>query len=95
MKHASKIEKALKDRIPGIDLGSTISSESQAVKIFGLVPTNSEMRLKMFYWLGFGMIGVVFLTLLLATQNKPTTITPAITTSQNVQPGVKTDTERK
>ncbi|KAB1108349.1 HAD hydrolase-like protein [Neorhizobium galegae] len=91
VKHAGKIEKAFKDRIPSIDLGSTISSESQAVKIFGLVPTNSEMRLKMFYWLGFGMIGVVFLTLLLATQNKPTTITTATTTSQNAQPGGKTE----
>ncbi|MGV1760814.1 HAD family hydrolase [Rhizobium sp. A22-96] len=91
VKHASKIEKTFKDRIPGIDLGNTISEESRAVKIFGIFPTNSENRLKMFYCLGFVMIGVVFLTLLLATQAKPATATPASTTSQSAAPGAKTE----
>lgn len=56
--HATNLEKALKDRFPGIALGETISARSGAVKVFG-VTMNSIRRLNTFYGLGLAMLIVV------------------------------------
>ena len=71
VKHAAKIEAAYGDKVPGIALGTTISEVSKNVRIFGWFEANSERRLRWFYYLGFCMIGIVFLTLLVASSNKP------------------------
>jgi hypothetical protein len=67
VKHASIIESEYSERIPGIGLGNTISSVSQNVRILGFT-TNSEIRLNLFYILGFIMIGILFLTLFFIAQ---------------------------
>lgn len=70
VKHASLIEKKYSDKIPFIGLGGTISEVSGSVKIWG-VTMNSDKRLTNFYRLGFGMLAVIFVSLLFATPNRP------------------------
>lgn len=85
--HASKIEDALKDKVPGITLGQTISDVSGKVKIFG-VAMNSDKRLTNFYRLGYVTLAVVFIALFFATpkRNAP----PAIQSVPPGQTGVQT-----
>lgn len=93
VKHAGKIEDQLKDRLPGITLGKTISEVSGGVKIFG-VTMNSDRRLTNFYILGFLMLAVVFVSLVFARPNRaPIGTVPvpgaSATTQQQAQPDNK------
>lgn len=65
VKHAAKIEDLYRERIPGIDLGSTISESSGAVK-FLCVKMNSDRRLTTFYGVGLAILIVIFCALLFA-----------------------------
>ena len=67
--HSIKIENKYGDKIPGIDLGKTISEASSNVKIFGW-RVNSSRRLELFYGLGLVMLCVIFFFLLWATPRK-------------------------
>lgn len=67
--HAAKIEAELKDKVPDIALGGTISEVSGDVRILGM-KMNSNRRLNSFYLLGFMMLAVVFMTLVFATPNR-------------------------
>ncbi|WP_145979693.1 hypothetical protein [Chelatococcus daeguensis] len=80
VKHASKIEEEYKSMLPGIDLGGTISSESQNVRMFWVFETNSQRRLKIFYGLGFLMLAVIFVVLLFAQKQVAETPATAATT---------------
>lgn len=60
--HASKIETELKNEVPDISLGQTISQVSGGVRILG-VKMNSTRRLSTFYILGFVMLGILFAAL--------------------------------
>lgn len=71
--HAAKIEDAYKDRVPGIDLGKTISETSSKVEVFG-IRMNSDARLRNFYILGFVMLAVIFACLLFATPTRTATV---------------------
>lgn len=61
--HGSKIEADLKNEVPDISLGQTISEVSGKVRIFR-VTMNSSQRLMAFYVLGFFMLCTLFGTLL-------------------------------
>jgi hypothetical protein len=81
VQHAGKIEEAYNDKIPGIGLGGTISEESQSVRMFGIIKTNSQWRLMIFYGLGFLMLALIFVALLFA-QKQAAGTPAAVTTTQ-------------
>lgn len=72
--HASKIEAELKNEVPDISLGQTISEVSGRVRILGF-KMNSNRRLSIFYILGFVMLGILFAALFFS---KPVTSGPPI-----------------
>lgn len=69
--HAGKIEATYEGKIPGIGLGRTISEVSGKVRILGFT-MNSNRRLAWFYVLGYLMLGVILMTLILATPSQHT-----------------------
>ena len=71
VQHSASIESRYGAKIPGIGLGTTISSVSGNVKIFGF-KVNSNRRLELFYAGGMVMLVIIFVTLLAShSTNKP------------------------
>jgi len=88
VRHAAKIETRLKDKVPDIGLGGTISDVSGNIRVMG-VKMNSERRLTTFYVFGFAMLAVVFACLFLGapsrTQGSAQTKSPPDAQSQPPQ----------
>jgi len=74
VKHAEKIEKALRTRLPAIALGLSISEASGDSRILGL-KMNSEWRLRIFYLLGLLMLVVILITLAFSSSHAPDSVT--------------------
>jgi FMN phosphatase YigB (HAD superfamily) len=72
--HSAKIEKRYADVIPEIELGKTISEASGNVTVLGM-KMNSNRRLSAFYFLGGLMLIFIFVCLLLAKPNIPSSQT--------------------
>lgn len=86
--HATKIETELKNEVPDISLGRTISEVSGAVRILGF-KMNSNRRLSIFYILGFVMLGILFGALFFSQPLMPN-VPAATQTKQEPTPPIPT-----